>query len=815
VIKNKTVKQITLALSIFLSFLVLGVYTRVLADIIPDNTLGSESSTVTQTNVNSLPSELVNGGATRGTALFHSLLKFNIKTGESTYFTNPLGIKDIFARITGSSISNIDGTLGVNGSANLFLINTNGFVFGKNSALDLNGSLTVTTANSIIFPEYEFRSEGNTQIPILSINIPIGLKFSNNSGNIEVNNNGFSIYQPANSLSPATPLAQPPLGLSTNPGNNISFLGSNVLFDGAVFNLQETNFNIGAVSNGIVLFANNQAGFDYSNTNEFGTIKLDNQSFISNTSFFGGGINVRGNNIDVINGSSIVFANVGSNFVEGINISANNHVTISGSPTTIIPNGFARQISGVISSAFGDGAGADVNINARSLILDKTGIILANSYGLGKGGDINLSITENLDVIETLNFPSAGSLIAGVSFGAGKSGNINILTNELTIQDGATIATDGLSSGDTGDINISANSVLLKGYNPKTLSPSKLLSLTSGTGQGGNLTINATNILVKDGGKIESSSLGEGNAGSLNINSDVIRLEGTFPAPINNRSTIGSSATLINPQTRAVYDVSNGRLNGKSGNVNIKSQFIFLNDDGLISVKNDGSGDAGIMKISANQIILKGGDILASTQGGNGGEIELFTKSLVLQNGKIIASAKGNGKGGDINIDSTLIAGNTTSLISANAVQGLGGRININTQGLIFNPENITATSDRGLQYGGNVNINFSVSNFSAKSELAQNLIFKDSQISCSKPLSALRNITADVLNMPDDRLEAFARANGIPMTVDANGKKTPWVKLQGWIPSGNGNFNTVAVINTPPTSSTVASGCRAITAKE
>jgi filamentous hemagglutinin family protein len=815
VINNKTVKQITLALSIFSSFLILGFYSRVLADIIPDNTLGSENSTVTQTKVNSLPSEIVNGGAIRGTALFHSLLKFNIKTGESTYFANPLGIKDIFARITGSSISNIDGTLGVNGSANLFLINTNGFIFGKNSALDLNGSLTVTTANSIIFPEYEFRSEGNTQIPILSINIPIGLKFSNSSGNIEVNNNGFSIYQPANSLSPATPLAQPPLGLSTNPGNNISFLGSNVLFDGAVFNLQETNFNIGAVSNGIVLFANNQAGFDYSNTNEFGTIKLDNQSFISNTSFFGGGINVRGNNIDVINGSSIVFANVGSNFAEGINISANNQVTISGSPTTIIPNGFARQISGVISSAFGDGAGADVNINARRLILDKTGIIFANSYGLGKGGDINLSITENLDVIETLNFPSAGSLIAGVSFGAGKSGNINILTNELTIQDGATIATDGLSSGDTGNINISANSILLKGYNPKTLSPSKLLSLTSGTGQGGNLTINATNILVKDGGKIESSSLGEGNAGSLNINSDVIRLEGTFPAPINNRSTIGSSATLINPQTRAVYDVSNGRLNGKSGNVNIKSQFIFLNDDGLISVKNDGSGDAGIMKISANQIILKGGDILASTQGGNGGEIELFTKSLVLQNGKIIASAKGNGKGGDINIDSTLIAGNTTSLISANAVQGLGGRININTQGLIFNPENITATSDRGLQYEGNVNINFSVSNFSAKSELAQNLIFKDSQISCSKPLSALRNITADVLNMPDDRLEAFARANGIPMTVDANGKKTLWVKLQGWIPSGNGNFNTVAVINTPTTSSTVASGCRAITAKE
>jgi hypothetical protein len=222
-----------------------------------------------------------------------------------------------------------------------------------------------------------------------------------------------------------------------------------------------------------------------------------------------------------------------------------------------------------------------------------------------------------------------------------------------------------------------------------------------------------------------------------------------------------------------------------------------------------------MIKVSANQIILKSGDILASTQGGSGGEIKLFTESLVLQNGNIIASAKGDGKGGDITIDSTLIAGDTTSFISANAVQGLGGGIDINTQGLIFDPANITATSDRGTQYGGNVNINFSTSNFSTKAELTQNLIFKSSQISCRKALSALRNITAEALNMPDDRLEAFARANGIPMTVDANGKKTPWVKLQGWIPSGNGDFNTVAVIKTSPTSSKITSGCRAITEKD
>jgi len=62
------------------------------AQIIPDTTLGSENSRAT---LISPTIDQINGGATRGTNLFHSFLEFNVSEGRSAYFTNPAGIENI------------------------------------------------------------------------------------------------------------------------------------------------------------------------------------------------------------------------------------------------------------------------------------------------------------------------------------------------------------------------------------------------------------------------------------------------------------------------------------------------------------------------------------------------------------------------------------------------------------------------------------------------------------------------------------------------------------------------------------------------
>ena len=91
-----------------------------LAEIIPDETLGAESSVVTPDNIKGLESDRISGGAKRGSNLFHSFREFNIGEGKGGYFQSRAAIKNIFSRVTGSNPSNILGTLGVLGSANLF-----------------------------------------------------------------------------------------------------------------------------------------------------------------------------------------------------------------------------------------------------------------------------------------------------------------------------------------------------------------------------------------------------------------------------------------------------------------------------------------------------------------------------------------------------------------------------------------------------------------------------------------------------------------------------------------------------------------------
>jgi filamentous hemagglutinin family protein len=156
------------------------------SNIVPDNTLGNESSVVNVSPDNPLL-DLITGGAQRGQNLFHSFEQFNVTEGRGAYFTSPSAdIVNILSRITGNNISEIFGTLGTNGASqpNLFLINPNGIVFGENASLNVGGSFYASTVSSIVFENGEFSATNVDDPPLLTINMPIGLNFGNNPGDI-------------------------------------------------------------------------------------------------------------------------------------------------------------------------------------------------------------------------------------------------------------------------------------------------------------------------------------------------------------------------------------------------------------------------------------------------------------------------------------------------------------------------------------------------------------------------------------------------------------------------------------------------------
>ena len=76
------------------------------AQIVPDATLGSESSRVTpNVNIKGAAGDRIDGGAVRGSSLFHSFSEFNVNDGQRVYFRDPAGITHIFSRVPGSNVT--------------------------------------------------------------------------------------------------------------------------------------------------------------------------------------------------------------------------------------------------------------------------------------------------------------------------------------------------------------------------------------------------------------------------------------------------------------------------------------------------------------------------------------------------------------------------------------------------------------------------------------------------------------------------------------------------------------------------------------
>jgi len=155
------------------------------AQITPDNTLPNYSEVGIEGNITK-----INGGTRNEGNLFHSFEKFGVSTGGEVYFNNAAEIQNILTRVTGNSISNIDGLIKANGSANLFLINPNGILFGTNARLDIGGSFVGSASEKLIFSDgLEFSTVNPQQPPLLSVNLPVGLQYGTNLTNLIVQAN--------------------------------------------------------------------------------------------------------------------------------------------------------------------------------------------------------------------------------------------------------------------------------------------------------------------------------------------------------------------------------------------------------------------------------------------------------------------------------------------------------------------------------------------------------------------------------------------------------------------------------------------------
>jgi filamentous hemagglutinin family protein len=128
----------------------------------------SDGTVNTEVNQTDNVSEIT-GGETKGDNLFHSFQEFSIRPGNQAFFNNANAIKNIFSRVTGGNVSNIDGLIRANGSASLFLINPAGIIFGEGARLDIGGSFYGSSTDSILFEDGEFSATDLDNPPVLTI----------------------------------------------------------------------------------------------------------------------------------------------------------------------------------------------------------------------------------------------------------------------------------------------------------------------------------------------------------------------------------------------------------------------------------------------------------------------------------------------------------------------------------------------------------------------------------------------------------------------------------------------------------------------
>jgi filamentous hemagglutinin family protein len=721
--------------------------------------ISSDGTVPTSVNESGNVSEIT-GGAEAGNNLFHSFEEFSVPTGTEAFFNNATNITNIISRVTGGSVSNINGLIRANGSANLFLLNPNGIVFGSNAALNIGGSFYATTADSLLFEDDTSFSATNPQEPLLTVSVPIGLQIDSEAGSIT---NQSVIKDDNNEV----------VGLQVQPGKNLMLLGSNISLDRGHLTAPGGRVELGGLKEVGTVKLNGDGSLSFPQDVARADISLDNSAEVYVRADDDGSIAVNAQNLSLTKESNLL-----AGIKEGLGSAESRAGDIDINATGIVSLADGSEIFNTVGEE-AIGMGGNINITAVSLFLTNETEVDTSTQETGEGeaGNIKFNATESIFVgnrsllrADTSGLGNAGNIIieapeANVSFeggatrvstnvrtnGNGQGGDIFIKARKLSMTNtsqsdipGALLRANTFGQGDAGNIVIRVDdSITFDG----AYSGAESVVDATGIGQGGNIDIQARSLSLTNGAVLFANTFGQGNAGNIRvITTDSVILSGTafYPAlnyisSDNQQQEAGGFSSGFLTDTRISDQGVAAR--GQGGSIDVTTKNLSLSDGAVLSAISRTDFSGGDITVNAETLeLIRGGQIITTAFGkGEAGEILINAGKINISGSDPTFAARLNsvtrefgeeqaelsidpfspdsgifantdpdstGKAGDININVYESLETNGGNILSSSFQSSAGAISISAGKIrLRNDSNISSIVREGAGSGGNVKL--------------------------------------------------------------------------------------------------------------